>query len=184
MCLVASSRVMRRVASKPLISGMTTSIRMRSGFSDFALSKASLAVSANMHRYPCFASIWKRTWRAVDESSVMRIFFTGIADGSPIFVVRFEAVAMISPPVVPFRKAVVLFPRDFAEHVQGDLIDVGVIAEAQQLGYAAGAVPDPVGSGRADRPPIGPGLGEFLHFESSRENRKGRQGIRVSKIFG
>ncbi len=33
-----------------------------------------------MHRYPCFASIWNRTWRAVDESSVMRIFFTGIAE--------------------------------------------------------------------------------------------------------
>src|SRR5258706_443399 len=27
-----------------------------------------------------FTSIWKRTWRAVDESSAMRIFFTGIAE--------------------------------------------------------------------------------------------------------
>src|SRR2546429_213348 len=50
MCLVASSRVIMRVTSKPLMSGITTSIRMRSGFSDFALSMASLAVSANTHR--------------------------------------------------------------------------------------------------------------------------------------
>src|SRR5206468_13049929 len=53
-----------------------------SGFSAFALSMASLAVSANSHREPCVASIWKRTWRAVDESSAMRIFLTGIVASS------------------------------------------------------------------------------------------------------
>src|SRR6266853_42634 len=82
MCLVASSRVMARVAWKPLVPGMTTSIRIRSGFSDFALVIASSPFSAVTHWYPCLDSVSMKNCRSVGESSTIKIFLTAMAISS------------------------------------------------------------------------------------------------------
>src|SRR6267154_148715 len=82
MCLVASSRVMARVAWKPLVPGMTTSIRMRSGRSDFALLIASSPFSAVTTWYPCFDSVSMKNCRSVCESSTIKIFFMAMAISS------------------------------------------------------------------------------------------------------
>src|SRR5258708_918891 len=82
MCLVASSRVMARVAWKPLVPGMTTSIRMRSGFSDFDLVMASSPFSAVTTWYPCLDSVSMKNCRSVGESSTIKIFFTAMAISS------------------------------------------------------------------------------------------------------
>src|SRR3989475_1228119 len=82
MCLVASSRVIARVAWKPLVPGMTTSIRMRSGFSDFDLVIASSPFSAVTTWYPCLDSVSMKNCRSVGESSTIKIFFTAMAISS------------------------------------------------------------------------------------------------------
>src|SRR3989454_5548281 len=82
MCLVVSSRVMARVAWKPLVPGMTTSISMRSGFSDFDLMIASSPFSAVTHWYPCLDSVSMKNCRSVGESSTIKIFFTAMAISS------------------------------------------------------------------------------------------------------
>src|SRR6266853_6799761 len=82
MCLVASSRVMARVAWKPLVPGMTTSIRMRSGFSDFDFVMASSPFSAVTTWYPCLDSVSMKNCRSVGESSTIKIFFTAMAISS------------------------------------------------------------------------------------------------------
>src|SRR5438552_8602944 len=82
MCLVASSRVMARVAWKPLVPGMTTSIRMRSGLSDFDLVIASSPFSAVTTWYPCLDSVSMKNCRSVGESSTIKIFFTAMAISS------------------------------------------------------------------------------------------------------
>src|SRR6266849_1524525 len=82
MCLVASSRVMARVAWKPLVPGMTTSIRMRSGFSDFDLVIASSPFSAVTTWYPCLDSVSMKNCLSVGESSTIKIFLTAMAISS------------------------------------------------------------------------------------------------------
>src|SRR3989475_11415637 len=82
MCLVASSRVMARVAWKPLVPGMTTSIRMRSGLSDFDLVIASSPFSAVTTWYPCLDSVSMKNCRSVGESSTIKIFFMAMAISS------------------------------------------------------------------------------------------------------
>src|SRR5467141_3978058 len=82
MCLVASSRVIARVAGKPLVPGMTTSIRMRSGFSDFDLVMASSPFSAVTTWYPCLDRVSMKNCRSVGESSTIKIFFTAMAISS------------------------------------------------------------------------------------------------------
>src|SRR3954447_9290833 len=79
MCLVASSLVIARVAWKPFVPGMTTSIRMRSGFSVFDLVIASSPFSAVTHWKPCLDRTSMKNWRSVGESSTIRIFLMGIA---------------------------------------------------------------------------------------------------------
>src|SRR4026209_316239 len=61
---------------------MTTSIRMRSGFSDFALVIASSPFSAVTHWYPCLDSVSMKNCRSVGESSTIKIFFTAMAISS------------------------------------------------------------------------------------------------------
>src|SRR6266850_319988 len=82
ICLVASSRVMARVAWNPLVPGMTTSIRMRSGFSDFDLVMASSPFSAVTTWYPCLDRVSMKNCRSVGESSTIKIFFTAMAISS------------------------------------------------------------------------------------------------------
>src|SRR5438309_7791492 len=82
MCLVASSRVMARVAWKPLVPGMTTSIRMRSGLSDFDLVIASSPFSAVTTWYPCLDRVSMKNCRSVGESSTIKIFFMAMAISS------------------------------------------------------------------------------------------------------
>src|SRR5437660_4240149 len=82
MCLVASSRVMARVAWKPLVPGMTTSIRMRSGRSDFDLVIASSPFSAVTTWYPCLDSVSMKNCRSVGESSTIKIVFMAMAISS------------------------------------------------------------------------------------------------------
>src|SRR5882762_5410572 len=61
---------------------MTTSIRMRSGFSDFALMIASSPLSAVTHWYPCLDSVSMKNCRSVGESSTIKIFLTAMAISS------------------------------------------------------------------------------------------------------
>src|SRR5258708_34393408 len=82
MCLVASSRVMARVAWKPLVPGMAPSIRMRWGFSDFDLVMASSPFSAVTTWYPCLDRVSMKNCRSVGESSTIKIFFTAMAISS------------------------------------------------------------------------------------------------------
>src|SRR6059036_1683585 len=82
MCLVASSRVMARVAWKPLVPGMTTSIRMRAGLSDFDLVIASSPFSAVTTWYPCLDSVSMKNCRSVCESSTIKSFFMAMAISS------------------------------------------------------------------------------------------------------
>src|SRR5438309_1387076 len=82
MCLVASSRVMARVAWKPFVPGMTTSIRIRSGRSDFDLVIASSPFSAVTTWYPCLDRVSMKNCRSVGESSTIKIFFMAMAISS------------------------------------------------------------------------------------------------------
>src|SRR6266851_404392 len=61
---------------------MTTSIRMRSGFSDFDLMIASSPLSAVTHWYPCLDSVSMKNCRSVGESSTIKIFLTAMAISS------------------------------------------------------------------------------------------------------
>src|SRR5712664_1230760 len=61
---------------------MTTSIRIRSGFSDFALVIASSPFSAVTHWYPCLDSVSMKNCRSVGESSTIKIFLTAMAISS------------------------------------------------------------------------------------------------------
>src|SRR5713101_7638542 len=61
---------------------MTTSISMRSGFSDFDLMIASSPFSAVTHWYPCLDSVSMKNCRSVGESSTIKIFFTAMAISS------------------------------------------------------------------------------------------------------
>ena len=56
MCLVFSSRVMARVAWKPFKPGITTSIRMRSGWSLLERSIAASPLSTSSTSKPRFLS--------------------------------------------------------------------------------------------------------------------------------
>src|SRR5882762_1745288 len=61
---------------------MTTSIRMRSGFSDFDLMIASSPFSAVTTWYPCLDRVSMKNCRSVGESSTIKIFFTAMAISS------------------------------------------------------------------------------------------------------
>src|SRR5262252_5603992 len=58
---------------------MTTSMRIRSGFSDFDLEIASSPLSAVTTWNPPFESVSMKNCRSVGESSTIRIFFTAMA---------------------------------------------------------------------------------------------------------
>src|SRR3954469_21532644 len=91
MCLVASSLVIARVAWKPFVPGITTSIRMRSGFSLFDLAIASSPFSAVTHWKPCLDSTSMKNWRSVGESSTIRLFLMGMGITSSGFHRRVRA---------------------------------------------------------------------------------------------
>src|SRR6266481_8086875 len=61
---------------------MTTSMRMRSGFSDFDLVMASSPFSAVTTWYPCLDSVSMKNCRSVGESSTIKIFFMAMAISS------------------------------------------------------------------------------------------------------
>src|SRR3979411_2036076 len=61
---------------------MTTSIRMRSGFSDFDLVMASSPFSAVTHWSPCLDRVSMKSCLSVGESSTIKIFFTAMAISS------------------------------------------------------------------------------------------------------
>src|SRR5438552_17481585 len=73
---------MARVAWKPLVPGMTTSIRMRSVLSDFDLVIASSPFSAVTTWYPCLDRVSMKNCRSVGESSTIKIFFMAMAISS------------------------------------------------------------------------------------------------------
>ena len=68
----------RFTASKPSIFGITTSMRMRSGFSASAFATPSCPSLASTTSYWFFARIIFSIRRTVDESSTSRIFFLGM----------------------------------------------------------------------------------------------------------
>src|SRR6266545_5701 len=74
MLRVSASRLMARVAWNPLSPGMTTSIRITSGFNCLAFWIASSPLSLAMTSNPALVSMSFRTCRSVGESSTMRIF--------------------------------------------------------------------------------------------------------------
>src|SRR5260221_1984186 len=61
---------------------MTTSMRMRSGFSDFDLVMASSPFSAVTTWYPCLDRVSMKNCRSVGESATIKIFFTAMAISS------------------------------------------------------------------------------------------------------
>src|SRR5258708_12587978 len=61
---------------------MTTSIRMRSGFSDFDLVMAHSPLSAVPTWYPCLDRVSMKNCRSVGESSTIKIFLTAMAISS------------------------------------------------------------------------------------------------------
>src|SRR5258706_7729337 len=61
---------------------MTTSMRMRSGFSVFDFAIASSPLSAVTRWNRCLASISMKNCRSVGESSTINIFFTAMATSS------------------------------------------------------------------------------------------------------
>src|SRR6266480_7608766 len=71
---VSGSRLIARVAWNPFKPGMTTSIRIRSGFSCFDLWIASSPLSLATTSKPAFVSMSFKTCRSVGESSTIRIF--------------------------------------------------------------------------------------------------------------
>src|SRR5258706_15074507 len=73
MVRVSGSRLMARVAWNPLSPGITTSMRIRSGFSNFALRMASSPLSLATTSKPDLVSMSFSTCRSVGESSTMRI---------------------------------------------------------------------------------------------------------------
>src|ERR1035441_3604657 len=75
MRAVAVSRRMRRMAATPSISGMTMSIRIRSGRAARANSTAwaPLAASATTQKPPIRSQRWRKPWRMRVWSSAIRI---------------------------------------------------------------------------------------------------------------
>src|SRR5207344_528412 len=59
---------------------MTTSMRIRSGFSDFDFAIASSPLSAVTHWNPFLDRVSMKNCRSVGESSTMRIFLTAMAN--------------------------------------------------------------------------------------------------------
>src|SRR5258708_828786 len=90
MCFVFSSRVMARVAWKPLRPGITTSIRMRSGCSLFERSIAASPLSTSRTSKPRFFSRPSMKARSVGESSTTMIFLIAM------FVSRFRVNRAVS----------------------------------------------------------------------------------------
>src|SRR5439155_4647869 len=78
---VSGSRLIARVAWKPLRPGITTSIRIRSGFSCFDLWIASSPLSLEKTSKPAFVSMSFNTCRSVGESSTIRIFRMAMMSG-------------------------------------------------------------------------------------------------------
>src|SRR6218665_418708 len=72
------SRVMARVSCKPFWPGITTSIKIRSGFSSARRRKASSAFSAVRTCMPFFCSRSVRNINSVFESSTTSTFWMGI----------------------------------------------------------------------------------------------------------
>jgi hypothetical protein len=73
MRLVSGSRLIARVAWKPLSPGITTSIRIKSGWLSRALRIASSPLSEAITSKPALLSRSLSTWRSVGESSTMRM---------------------------------------------------------------------------------------------------------------
>src|SRR6478672_567784 len=74
----SGSRVMARVSWKPFCPGMTTSIRIRSGFSSARRRNASSAFSAVLTAKPFFCSRSVMNISSVLESSTTRTFWIAI----------------------------------------------------------------------------------------------------------
>src|SRR5690348_15726676 len=83
---------MRRQASKPLMRGMTTSSRMRSGFSTAALRTASSPFDAVIRVYGSLRRMNFSIIRMVLESSTSRIFLRGMQRLLPVLQVRGDVV--------------------------------------------------------------------------------------------
>ena len=115
MCLVLASRVIERVAWKPLRFGMTTSIRIRSGISRLAASTPAAPSSAVNASWPSFSTMRRIPINWEGESSTIRMRAIGFPC-MPVDCSRRQALLQAVPAASGQSVTSVLPERAAGEH--------------------------------------------------------------------